>query len=120
MARVPLKCHRCHAPFLREWAKTAEARGRKRDYCSVACHRADESVRGAERRQAREQGREQKRDPYKPLAHQQFVFLPSERTRVMDNPPAPMATEGRDVESARPDPRKVEIPARAMPSVRVF
>ena len=118
--KVSLRCHRCHVVFAREWAKTSAARGRTHDYCSTTCHRAAESIKAAERRQAREAEKDAPREPYQRQPHQRFVFVPSERTRVLDNPPAPMATEGRDVESARPKPEKCEIPARAMPSVVVF
>lgn len=120
MPLVTLKCHRCRAVFQREQSRTSAARGRVHDYCSRACHRAAEALLAAAKRQAREKVADAPREPYKRGAHQRFAFTPSERARVMDSPPVAMAREGRDVEQARPAPEKCEIPARLMPSVRVF
>lgn len=51
-----------------------------------------------------------------------FAFVPSEKSRVLSDPPAPMAREGRDAEvsEARPVARKVEIAARPESHTRTF
>lgn len=109
MPTVTLKCHRCHVAFQREQSRTSAARGRKHDYCSRACHRAEEALVAAAKRQARELVKDAPREPYKRGVHQRFYFTPSERARVLAKAPVAMAREGVDVAGAMPERTRVAV-----------